>query len=197
MQLMKKTVLTVVLVVKSAKYYTIKCRLDMIDIRHYVTLRSASFHIALHKCRGDARWEISKVHWDSGALCWISDNNVVLSTPNALEIPISNCQGQSYYNASNMAGKYLGDQQRIKSINPLVHFVPCSSHSLNIVSSCAAEWCVNAISSFGLIRALCNFFSASPHHWKLLTDSLHEHMALFPSLCQIQDGPPDVVQLGH
>ncbi|XP_065679772.1 zinc finger MYM-type protein 1-like [Hydra vulgaris] len=51
-------------------------------------------------------------------------------------LDINNCRGQSYDNASNMSGRYTGLQARIKKVNPLATFVPCSAHSLNLVG----EW---------------------------------------------------------
>lgn len=50
-------------------------------------------------------------------------------------------RGQSYDNASNMSGLYSGLQARIKSINALADFVPCSAHSLNLVGKNAASCC--------------------------------------------------------
>jgi hypothetical protein len=43
---------------------------------------------------------------------------------------------------------------------------------LNLVGSCAAENCVNAVSLFGFIHALYNFLSSLTNRWKLLTYSL-------------------------
>ena len=50
-----------------------------------------------------------------------------------LELDLSNCRGQSYDDASNMSGKYNGLQAHLKKINPLIHYVPCAAHSLNLV----------------------------------------------------------------
>ncbi|XP_060846161.1 zinc finger MYM-type protein 1-like [Rhopalosiphum padi] len=58
---------------------------------------------------------------------------------NSYEIEIENCRGQSYDNARNMSGIYSGLQARIKELNPLIEYVPCSAHSLNLVGSCAAD----------------------------------------------------------
>ncbi|CAH1111750.1 unnamed protein product [Psylliodes chrysocephalus] len=55
--------------------------------------------------------------------------------------------------ASNMSGIYSGVQARIKQLSPMAEYVP--AHSLNLIGSCAAE--------------SCNFFSASPHRWTILT----------------------------
>lgn len=48
---------------------------------------------------------------------------------------IMNCRGQSYDNATNMSGLYSGLQSRIKATNLLAHYVPCATHSLNLVET--------------------------------------------------------------
>lgn len=62
-----------------------------------------------------------------------------------LDIDLMDCRGQSYDNASNMAGKYSRLQARIKNKNPNADFIPCSAHSLNLVGACAAECCLEAV----------------------------------------------------
>ena len=48
-------------------------------------------------------------------------------------IPPLDCRGQTYDNASNMAGRYSGLQARLRAVNPVAVFVPCSAgHSLII-----------------------------------------------------------------
>jgi len=46
---------------------------------------------------------------------------------------IENCRGQSYDNDRNMLGIYSGLQARIKELNPIIEYMPCSGHSLNLV----------------------------------------------------------------
>ena len=52
--------------------------------------------------------------------------NTVLHTWQKKNIPIADCRGQSYDNASNTAGHYSGLQARIKSINQSAFYVPCT-----------------------------------------------------------------------
>ena len=99
--------------------------------------------------------------------------NVVLDTLHEHDLSIMDCRGQSYDNASNMPGKYRSLQARISEVNPLAVYVPCSAHSFNLVGSCAAECCVNAISFFGFVQTLFNFFSASTHRWSILKSTIH------------------------
>lgn len=51
-------------------------------------------------------------------------------------------------NASNMSGQYSGLQQRLKEFNPLINFVPCASHSLNLVGSCAVINLYDSLANF-------------------------------------------------
>ena len=81
---------------------------------------------------------------------------------------IKNCRGQSYDNASNMSGLYSGVQSRIKTINPLAEYVPCSAHSLNLVGTCAAESVTEAVDFFSTLQELYNFFTVSTHRWEIL-----------------------------
>ena len=45
-------------------------------------------------------------------------------------IDIMDCREQSYDNARNMSSKFSGLQTRIRQINPLAEWIPCSAHSL-------------------------------------------------------------------
>ena len=62
----------------------------------------------------------------------------------------------------------------MKNKNPKAAFTPCSAHSLNVVGACAAERCLEAVSLFGFIQSLSNFFSASTRRWEILTAHLTE-----------------------
>lgn len=87
-------------------------------------------------------------------------------------LDINNCRGQSYDNASNMSGMYTGLQARIKKVNPLATFVPCSAHSLNLVGECAVDCCRNASNFFNLLQNIYKFFSSSTHRWEILQNNL-------------------------
>ncbi|GFQ77847.1 zinc finger MYM-type protein 1 [Trichonephila clavata] len=43
-----------------------------------------------------------------------------------------------------------------------------STLALNLFGVCAAERCVGAVSFFGLLQAIYNFFSVSTHHWVIM-----------------------------
>ena len=78
-----------------------------------------------------------------------SITNHILSTLTEYDINLDNCRGQSYDNASTLSGKYTGVQTRLKALNPLIHHIPCSAHSINLIESCAAESCINVVTFFG------------------------------------------------
>ena len=67
--------------------------------------------------------------------------DTVVDFLNENKIPLSNCRGQSYDNASNMSGRYTGLQARIHQLNEFVIYVPCAGHSLNLVGVKVAECC--------------------------------------------------------
>lgn len=89
----------------------------------------------------------------------------VLDTLQKSDLQNANCRAQLYDNASNMAGTYSGHQARIKQVNHLAMYVPCSAHSLNLVGSCTAECFQSAVTLFAALQQLYYFFSASPEHF--------------------------------
>ncbi|XP_050065343.1 zinc finger MYM-type protein 1-like [Aphis gossypii] len=100
---------------------------------------------------------------------------------NVLELynlDIQNCRGQSYDNASNMAGKYTGLQARIKQVCSHAVYVPCSAHSLNLVGECAANCCYLAEDFFNVIQNLYVFFSSSTHRWQILSKQLQGNVTI-------------------
>ena len=85
---------------------------------------------------------------------------------------MDNCCGQSYDNASNLSGKYTGVQASLKALNPLIYYIPCSAHSLNLIGLCAAESCINAVSFFGFLENFYKFFSASTKRWAKMKSAI-------------------------
>jgi hypothetical protein len=85
-----------------------------------------------------------------------------------LELCIDDLRGQGYDNGSNMKGKHSGVQKRIKEINPRAFYVPCSSHSLNLVVNDAAHCCLEATKFFALVQEIYVYFSASTQRWNTL-----------------------------
>lgn len=76
---------------------------------------------------------------------------IVLEQLSTLGLSLENIRGQGYNNGSNMKGIHSDVQARIKNINPRAFYVPCSSHSLNLVvkdmpkSSLEAKFFLNIV----------------------------------------------------
>ena len=92
---------------------------------------------------------------------------IQLDTLREHNLSIMDCWGQMT-TLGICRGKYQGLQARIKEVNPLAEYVPCSAYSLNLVGSCAAECCVNAISFLEFLQTLFNFVPASTLRWRIL-----------------------------
>nr|XP_012564415.2 zinc finger MYM-type protein 1-like [Hydra vulgaris] len=98
------------------------------------------------------------------------------------KLDIKYCRGQSYDNASNMAGKYSGLQTRIREKNPLAEYVPCFAHSLNLVGASAVN-CVTTVSGFfDFVQNLYVFLNASTQRWELLTKGLDSNQLVLKRL---------------
>jgi len=57
-----------------------------------------------------------------------------------------------------MKGKHTGVQKRILDVNPLAFFVPCASHSLNLVVNDATLSFTGAVNYFSNIQEIYNHF---------------------------------------
>lgn len=66
-------------------------------------------------------------------------------------LDIMDCRGQSYDNASAMTGKFNGLQALVKSKNKLAIWVPCTTHSLNLVGEKASDASFASIDYFSLL----------------------------------------------
>ena len=88
------------------------------------------------------------------------------------DIDIKDCRGQSYDNASNMSGKYIGLQAKVKELNEYAEYIPCFAHSLNLVGQCAADCCSEVTQFFAFVESVYTFFSASTGRWSLLHKAL-------------------------
>jgi len=82
---------------------------------------------------------------------------VTCNTSKHFNIPIEDCRGQSYDNASHMSGQYTGLQARIREINPLTMYAPCAAHSLNLVGVHAVQCCPRATKFFCNLQLLYTF----------------------------------------
>jgi hypothetical protein len=60
-----------------------------------------------------------------------------------------------------MKGKRSGAQHKILCMNSIAFFIPCNSHSLNLVVNDAAMSSKDAVSFFGVVQKIYVFFSPS------------------------------------
>lgn len=67
-----------------------------------------------------------------------------------------------------MRGKHAGVQNRIRNINPRAFFIPCATHSLNLVVNDAVKVLPEIIGFSALVQEFYNFFSASTKRWDIL-----------------------------
>lgn len=152
----EKVISTIVTEIKQAKYFSISVD-STPDISHVDQLSFIIRYVSKEGCPVERfiRFILNSSHKAKDMA------TIVLETLKNYDLDIADCRGQSYDNASNMSGAYTGLQARIKEVNPLAVFIPCSAHSLNLVGTCAAGCCEAAISFFSNLQALYNFFLIS------------------------------------
>jgi len=75
-----------------------------------------------------------------------------------------------------MSGKYKGLQAHVKNKCNLAVYIPCSAHSLNLVGVHSDDFCIEAVSFFGFLQCIFNFFSGSTHRWDILTNTLDKNV---------------------
>ncbi|XP_013854989.1 zinc finger MYM-type protein 1 [Austrofundulus limnaeus] len=87
-----------------------------------------------------------------------------------LGLDLANCRGQSYDNGSNMRGINKGVQALIQQRCPEALFIPCCSHSLNLLLCDAASSNRECLTFFGTLQRLYTIFSSSVKRWDILTE---------------------------
>jgi hypothetical protein len=83
-------------------------------------------------------------------------------------IDISKCRGQSYDNAPNMSGRYIGMQQKILEQSKFARFIPCAAHSLDLAGCSGVDCCIECINFFSYTGQIYTFFSGSSKRWAVL-----------------------------
>ncbi|XP_067127187.1 zinc finger MYM-type protein 1-like [Centruroides vittatus] len=159
----KKMLETFVTEVKAAKYFSIIID-STPDITHVDQLTFILRYLLEDGTPIEKFFGFIPIYSHSGE----SLENELLQNIAKFGLDISNCKGQSYDNAANMSGKYNGLQNRIKRHSETAHYVPCASHSLNLVINSASESCLQAITYFNLLEIIYTFFSASTYRWNIL-----------------------------
>ncbi|XP_015120741.1 zinc finger MYM-type protein 1-like [Diachasma alloeum] len=105
--------------------------------------------------------------------------NALLNFLEVHGIDISDCRGQSYDNAANMAGKYKGMQALSIEKNLLAIFVACCGHSLNLVGKAAANSCAFAVHFINFVQNIYTVFTATPERYAILVAKLSKDGSQF------------------
>ena len=88
-------------------------------------------------------------------------------------LSIENLRGQGYHIGSNIEGKENGVQRKNFDINPRALFVPCNTHTLNLVVNDAAKCCLEATAFYDLVQRIYVFFSASTRLLEIIISLLN------------------------
>lgn len=94
--------------------------------------------------------------------------DILLEELDGMGLNIKDCRGQGYDNGSSMKGIHCGVQARILQINPKAFYMPCASHSLNLIICDAAKCTPKAMTFFGEVQRIYVIFSASTKRWDIL-----------------------------
>lgn len=98
---------------------------------------------------GDATWwELTKRPM---ARCVVRRGDSV-SQKDDTGLDINNLGGQGYDNRANMRGKNNSLQKRLLDLNPRAFYVPCASHSLNLIINDAANLNHHTTGFFSIVQ---------------------------------------------
>ena len=71
-----------------------------------------------------------------------------------------------------MRGKNAGVQKRILDLNNKALYMPCASHSLNLVVCDAAKSSAQCVTFFGILQRIYTLFSGSTARWAILKENV-------------------------
>lgn len=152
--------------IKVAKYFSISVD-STPDVTHTDQLTFIMRHVTPDGCITERFIKFLPIQGHTGeSLC-----QSVLGVLQDMGIDIGNCRGQCYDNAANMSGVYSGLQARIKQVNSLVEWVPCTEHTLNLVGVNSVNCCLETEEFFNLVQTL--FFRCKRSVMTQLNVSLH------------------------
>ena len=153
--------------IKAAKYFSIL--LDSTpDVSH---IDQTTFIVIYVKVDNNNEVQIKKSFLNFFPLHGKNADEIIESILNELQqngLDIMMCRGQTYDNASTMAGVRTEVQRRIKDINSKALFIPCGNHSLNLAGVHAVRSSDVSETFFAVVEWIYSFFSASTHRWEVL-----------------------------
>lgn len=97
-------------------------------------------------------------------------------------IRLSNCRGQAYDGAANMAGHLNGVQAKILHDEPRAHYVHCAAHSLNLCLQECSKQSRPIRDTLALVNELSNFIRSSPKRLAQFEHIQSELSSSLPSL---------------
>lgn len=135
--------------IKVAKYFSISVD-STPDVTDTDQLTFIMLYVASDGCIAECFIKFLPILSHSGELLCQS----VLGVLQDMSIHISNCRGQCYDIAANLSGVYSGLQARIKQVNPLIEWVPCTAHTLHLVGVNSVNCCLETEEFFYLVQTL-------------------------------------------
>jgi len=103
-----------------------------------------------------------------------------------VNLPLSILRGQMYDGASNMSGEYRGCQAIIAQSQPLVLYVHCLAHCMNLVSQAVSAACPAVRDALQVVHELGSLFSQSltaRTRFKEITESENKPVQQIRTLC--------------
>ncbi|XP_071056482.1 zinc finger MYM-type protein 1-like [Onthophagus taurus] len=149
--------------IKKAKYYSIilDCTPDVSKVKQmtliirYVTVNKSDFNDAEIKVNGSFLGFLP-IERSTGKQM----TEIIIEELTNMGLNLQDIRGQGYDNGSNMKGDKAGVQSKIKNLNSRAFYVPCASHSLNLVVNDMPKASSVAANFFNIIQKLYFFF----HH---------------------------------
>ena len=153
-----------------AKYYSI-----LLDATPDVSHDEQHSFVIRYLCLCNGEYEVKERF-----LGFISDTSktgidisaMALEFMKANHLPIMDCRGQGYDNATNMSGRFNGVQKHIMDVNPLCTYSPCACHTLNLCGTDSVKSNVEFVTFFGIVQTVYTLFASSPKRWALLQETL-------------------------
>ena len=167
-QLMSSHVMKIILgELKIAKYFSISVD-STPGITHVDQLTSTIRYVSVNGAPVERFLQFVSIASHTGESLY----QVIKTTVQELEIPLTDCLGQTNDNASNMSGIYNVVQGKVLNDNPRALFIPFMAHSLNLSRSVAAESCVQPVTFFGIVQKLYVYLSSSTAQWNVHREKL-------------------------
>ena len=91
-----------------------------------------------------------------------------------MNLQLTQCRGQAYDGAANMAGRLNGVAMRLQSEQNSILFVHCMAHCLNLCLQDCAHNCSCVRTALGVTSDLANFIRASPKRLALFNKLKNE-----------------------